>query len=368
MKRTFLILIIALSACSKESTPENTTIQVDAQKMHQANIPYVLSYPAVVQGMVDYPIVPRVSGTIYEQYYKEGSLVKREQALYKIDPRPFELQLKTYQGQLIKDKVARDNYQKIYERYKDLYESQVVSKQDLENARINYFSALGNVKIDQANIEKEKLNLHYCLVLSPVDGFIGERSVTVGTMVTAFQTVLNHVNSSDQMYLLFSMPEKQRLEIEDGLLNKTLTIPENNAFSIDIELADGKVIPNVGKVEFTDTRINANDGSWNMRAYVNNDVLANKLLSGQYVNVHLQGLSYINVFSVPQDAILFDDQGPYVYVIQNDKAVKHSVKTGKMLDSGQWIVTGLTENDVVITAGVTSIQNDTPVTLDHLKE
>lgn len=369
MKRIVLILAITLTACSKESDNNEVAIPVDAQIVHQENIPYTLSYPAIVQGVVDYAVVPRVSGTLYEQYYQEGSFVKRNQALYKIDPRPFELQLKSDEGQLIKDLAARNNYQKIYQRYQSLYHDQAVSAQEVETARIHYFTAMGNVKTDEANIEKEKLNLRYCLVRSPIDGYIGERLVSVGTMVTAFQTVLNHINSVNQMYVLFSMPENQRLEIEEGVANKTIAIPQNNTFQIDIELANGKKIPHAGEIEFADTRISLENGAWNMRANVNNEALVNKLLSGQYVSVYLHGMKYLNVVSVPQNAVLFDNESAYVYLVENNKAILRHVTTGKMLNAGQWIITqGLNKGDVIITAGQAHIQNDSLISVDHLKE
>jgi membrane fusion protein, multidrug efflux system len=209
-----LLLFIALMGCSDKKKTDDPLSHVDAEKVTTHDIEYPLNYPAFVQGLVDYKVIPRISGVIYKKYYTEGTLVKKDQPLYQVDPRPFEWQLKAYEGQLIKDKAARDNYKIIYERYQDLYKVRAVSKQDLELQRINYFAALGNVKTVEADIGRTKLNLRYCLVRSPADGYIAERVITVGTMVTAFETVLNKINSVNQMYLLFSMPDNQRLDIE----------------------------------------------------------------------------------------------------------------------------------------------------------
>ncbi len=361
--------IINITSCSNDS-PVADPISVDAQKVSIHNIPYTLNYPAMVQGVVDYPVIPRISGALYKQYYTEGTPVKKDQPLYQIDPRPFELALKGYEGQWIKDKAARDDYGRIYKRYVDLYQYKAVSTQDVENARINYQAAVGNVKTDEANIEQEKLNLRYCLVRSPADGYIGERLVTVGDMVTAFQTQLNHINSVNQMYLLFSMPENQRLEIEEGVINQTLSIPENNTFSLDIELANGKIIPKSAYVEFTDTRISLENGSWNMRGYVNNNTLKNKLLSGQYVTVYLHGLDYLNVFNLPQEAVMQDDKGAFVYVVQEkdkqQKAFKRYVKPGKMFNHDQWIIlSGLKDGELVVTKGNIRLNEGDLVIIDN---
>jgi membrane fusion protein (multidrug efflux system) len=230
-------------------------------------------------------------------------------------------------------------------------------------------AAVGNVTTDEADIGRTKLSLRYCLVRSPADGYIAERVVTVGTMVTAFKTVLNKINSVNQMYLLFSMPENQRLEIEDGVLNKTISIPKKDTFRTDIELANGKKINDAGYVEFTDTRIALTNGSWNMRAYINNRQIKNKLLSGQYVTVYIKGIQFINLFSLPQAAVMQDTKGQYVFVANKNKAIKRYVKPGYMYGQGLWMIKhGLKNGDIVITKGNIRIAAGQPVIIDKLKE
>ena len=372
MKKTVLIQLIVITllvGCSHKKKSDDPLLHVDAEKVSTHNIEYTLNYPAFVQGLVDYKVIPRVSGVIYKKYYTEGAMVKKGQPLYQIDPRPFEWELKGYEGQLIKDMAARDNYKIIYERYQKLYQDRAVSKQDLELQRINYFAAVGNVKTDEADIGRTKLSLKYCLVRSPADGYIAERAVTIGSMVTAFETVLNKINSANQMYLLFSMPDNQRLDIEEGVLNESIKIPEDAKFPIDIEFASGKIVKDAGYVEFTDTRIALTNGSWNMRAYVNNCQLKNKLLAGQYVTVFIKDIHYLNTFSLPQAAVMQNDKGQYVYLVENDKAVRRYVKPGKMYGEGQWMIaSGLNKDDVVVTRGNIRINAGQTVFIDKLKE
>lgn len=359
-----VVCVIALVSCSKKPVLPDTSKHVDVVTVYASDIPYVINYPAIVQGVVDYQVIPRVSGAIYKKFYKEGSFVKKNQALYEIDPRPFELQLKNYQGQLTKDQAALDNLKVIYERYVDLYKYNAVAKQDVENARINYQAAVGNVETDHANINQAKLNILYCLVRSPADGYIAERIVTIGTMVTAFQTVLNNINSVNDMYLLFSMPENHRIEIENGVIDHVISVPKNYTFRIDVQLADGKKILDAGYVEFTDTRISLDNGVWNMRGYVDNNFLKNKLLSGQYVTVYIHGINYVHVYSVPQQAVLHDDNGAFVYLLKHGKATKQIVQTGKMVNL-DWIITsGLHDGDTVITNGNIRIHSGSNVIAD----
>jgi len=368
MKRRLLLLFTSLmivSCGNNNQSPIDPGTHVDVEKVYAYNIPYIINYPGIVQGVVDYPVVPRVSGAIDKQYYKEGTYVKKGAPLYEIDPRPFALDLKNFQGQLIKDTAAKQNLKLIYDRYAALYKLNAVAEQDVENARINYQAAVGNVQSDQANVDQAKLNLLYCLVTSPADGYIAERQVTVGDMVSAFTTVLNHINSANNMYIVFSMPEEQRIAIENGVLDQTISVPKNYTFRVDLKLADGKVIPNAGYVEFTDTRISLMNGSWNMRAYVDNDFIKNKLLSGQFINVYIHGMSYENTFAIPQSAVYQDNQGPFVYLLKNGKAFRQQITTGKMIDDLWLIPSGLKNGDRVVIHGGIQLYPDAKVIVDN---
>lgn len=360
-----MFLALGLISCGKKEKPKPPIPHVDVQVANAYDVPYVFDYPGIVQGVVDYPVVPRVSGAIFKQFYTEGTYVKKDTLLYQIDPRPFQYNLNAYQGQLIKDQAAMQNYKIIYDRYQTLYKTNAVSLQDVETALINYKAAEGNVKTDLANIEQEKLNLEYCQVKAPADGYIAERQVTVGDMVTAWQTQLNTINSVNDMYVLFSMPENDRLTIQQGMIESKLSVPSSYKFRIDVELADGSVMQNAGYVEFTDTRISLQNGVWNLRGYVDNKDLRNKLLAGQFVHVYLHGAKFSNAYALPQVAIFRDDTGPFVYLLNSKNEVqKKYVTTGKMVKD-LWVVNaGLDSGDKVIVNGGVKVAPGESVIVD----
>lgn len=368
MKKILVPLMAAglvLAGCSKKEVKTAPEKHVDVQVVHAYNVPYVYDYPAIVQGVVDYPVIPRVSGAIFKQYYTEGTYVKKDTPLYQIDPRPFELDLQTYQGNLIRDKASMDNYKIIYERYVKLYAAQAVSKQDLELQTINYQTAVGNVKTDEANINQAKLNLEYSVVRAPADGYIAERQVTVGNMVTAWQTVMNQINSVNDMYITFSMPENDRLVIQNGVNSGTITVPPAFKFRTDLQLADGTMMKNSGYVQFTDTRISLQNGVWNMRAYVDNTNLRNQLLSGQFVHIYLNGVTYKDSFAIPQESVFRDDKGAFVYVVKDGKIAKQPIVTGPMTGELWIIKSGLSDGMKVVTAGGVKVMNGDKVIVDN---
>lgn len=371
MKKILVPLMAAglvLAGCSKKEVKAAPEKHVDVQVVHAYNVPYVYDYPAIVQGVVDYPVIPRVSGAIFKQYYTEGTYVKKDTPLYQIDPRPFELDLQTYQGNLIRDKASMDNYKIIYDRYVKLYAAQAVSKQDLELQTINYQTAVGNVKTDEANINQAKLNLEYSVVRAPADGYIAERQVTVGNMVTAWQTVMNQINSVNDMYITFSMPENDRLVIQNGVNSGVISVPPAFKFRTDLQLADGTMMNNSGYVQFTDTRISLQNGVWNMRAYVDNTNLRNQLLSGQFVHIYLNGVTYKDSFAIPQESVFRDDKGAFVYVVKDGKIAKQPIVTGPMTGALWIIKSGLSDGMQVVTAGGVKVMNGDKVVVDSTED
>ena len=178
--------------------------------------------------------------------------------------------------------------------------------------------------------------------------------VTVGTMVTAFQTVLNNINSKTNMYVNFSVPENDRLELQNGIADGKVAVPADYKFMINLQLADGTMLDSVGKVNFFDTRISLQNGTWNMRADVDNSKIQDRLLSGQFVHIYLVGASFSNAIAIPQAAVFRDDKGSFVYMVDNaSKIEKLYVQTGVM--NGQlWVIDkGLkTDDKVVINGGM----------------
>ena len=363
------IIISIITSCNKKKTIVKPTQHVDIMVISKQNIPYTFDYPAIVQGLVDYQVIPRVSGVIFKQNYVEGTFVKKGTVLYEIDTRPFQLQLDSFKGNLVRDQGALDNYKIIYDRYKKLYQTNAVSLQDVETAEINYKAGVGNVQTDISNINQQKLNIEYCKVLAPADGYISERQVTIGNMVSAWTTVMNQINSVNDMYILFSVPENDRLEIQKNVSEGKMKVPSGYKFNVNIELADGSIIKNKAKVKFVDTRISVQNGVWNLRAYVNNIDLKRKLTAGQFVHVYLTGTEYINTFAVPQEAIFRDSKGAYVYELNKNNIVfKKYIVTGKMIEN-LWIIdNGIDPNDKIIVNGGLKVEAGDRVIIDIIKK
>ncbi len=365
MKKLLAVLFVSLAVfgCSKKQKMQLPPHHVDILVVKGHNVPYGFDYPGSVSGVADFQVIPRVNGVLFKQLYKEGSFVKKDQILYQVDPRPFQNQLEADQGQLLKDQTAATQNKIILDRYNSLYKVGGVAQQDVDTATINYNTSAGQVQTDQANIKNDKLNLEYCDVRSPVDGLISERLVSVGTMVTAYQTVLNNINSKSDMYINFSVPENDRLELQNGIAAGKVIIPNDYKFLMNLQLADGTMIESAGKVNFFDTRISLQNGTWNMRGDVDNKNISIKLLSGQYVHVYLVGALFKKAIAIPQSSVFRDDKTAFIYTLGDDnKVVKRPITTGVM--NGQlWVIdAGLNDGDkVIVNGGMKVLPGDTVV-------
>jgi membrane fusion protein, multidrug efflux system len=371
MSKAIWILLLCsmiLIGCAEKAKPKPPQHHVDVRVVRTNDVPYELDYPGTVVGVADFPVVARVGGALFKQLYTEGTFVKKGQPLYLIDQRPFENQLKADKGQLLKDTAAMIQYKSILDRYDRLFKINAVSKQDIEMATINYKAALGQVETDKANIAQDKLNIKYCLVEAPVDGLIAQRVVTIGQMVSAFQTVLNYINSKNNMYISFSIPENDRLALEKGVATGKVTVPKGYKFNMNLQLADSSMLNKAGLVNFHDTRISLQNGTWSMRGDINNIKLETKLLAGQFLHVYLTGAIFKNAIAIPQVAVFRDNKGAFVYIINKNKVAKRQVEAG-MMSGSLWVIeSGLMDGDQVIIDGGMKVKDGDTVVVDNISD
>jgi membrane fusion protein (multidrug efflux system) len=191
-----------------------------------------------------------------------------------------------------------------------------------------------------------------------------------GSLVAANETLLTTISQVDPMWIPFSVAENQQLTLSKAVSEGRLTLPKDNAFDVQVRLADGSVLDRKGRINFADTRINPSTGTFEMRAEVaNRDGL---LKPGQFVRVKLLGAVRNNALAVPQVAVMDGTQGKYVYVADKDKdgkdvAAVRPIVLGDWVSVGDqnlWVVdSGLKPGDQVIVDGVAKLRPGAPIAL-----
>ena len=215
-------------------------------------------------------------------------------------------------------------------------------------------SAQGGVEMAEANEKTATINLGYTTILAPVSGRIGRAKVTKGNVVGPDTGSLVLIVSQDPMYVTFPVSEREFLRLrEEG--SKT----RKDGYEVKLRFADGTAYEQDGKIDFVDVTVNKATDTVLVRARVANPT--NALTDGQFMRVAVQGDKPQEKIVVPQAALLADQEGLYVFVVQDGKAVVKRVKTGAEVGTGIAIEQGLSGGELVVAFGLQSLRPSAPV-------
>ena len=224
------------------------------------------TYPATIKGLQDIEIRPQVAGFIVKLCVDEGATVKRGQALFQIDPTQYKAAYDQAKAGVEAAKANLETVTSTLENKKMLYEQKIISDFEYQTAMNNLLSAKANYSQAEAAYTAAKQNLDFCTVTSPSDGVIGTFPYRVGSLVSAsIQQPLTTVSQIGDMYVYFSMTEKQLLEMtrsEQSLKDQLAAMPE-----VKLQLADGTIYEASGKIDAVSGVIDQSTGSVSMRVY-----------------------------------------------------------------------------------------------------
>jgi membrane fusion protein (multidrug efflux system) len=224
------------------------------------------------------------------------------------------------------------------------------------------------LKAAQAQLETAQIDLDYTDIYSPIDGRIGRTSVTVGNVVSPSSGALTTVVSQDPMYVIFPIPTRRAIELRHQYADKG----GFDAVKIRLRLPDGRIYDQTGKLDFANNVISQDTDTLIFRAVIPNPVLNSQtaggvrlreLVADEFVTVLVESVDPRQVIAVPRAAILADQQGNYVYVVDKDNVARQQrVKLGQSTPETAAIVDGLSAGDRVIAEGISRARPNSPVT------
>ncbi len=324
------------------------------------------SYPATIKGTQDIEIRPQVSGFIVKLYVDEGATVRKGQPLFQIDPTQYAAAVNQTKAAVETAKANLRTLELTEKNKHSLFEKQIISSFEYETAVNNLLSARAALAQANAAFISANQNLGFCTVKSPVDGVIGTFPYRIGSLVSpSIQQPLTHVAEIKNMYVYFSMTEKDLLELTraGGTLKEQL----EKMPAVKLELSDGSIYKYEGKIDAVSGVIDQATGSVSMRAiFPNTD---NVLRSGGMANV-LFPYTINNVFIIPQTSTTEIQDKKFVYVLQTDNTIKNTeIKIFNLNDGKNYIVTdGLKDGDKIVVEGVQILrdgQTIVPITLEQ---
>lgn len=326
------------------------------------------SYPATIKGTQDIEIRPQVSGFIVKLCVDEGATVRKGQALFQIDPTQYQAAFNQAKASVESVKANLETVKSTEANKRILHEQKIISDFEYQTAQNNLLTAKASLAQAEAALTAARQNLGFCTVTSPSDGVIGTFPYRVGSLVSpSVSKPLTTVSAIKQMYVYFSMTEKEllRLTRAGGTLKEQLEkMPE-----IKLQLADGTIYANSGKIDAVSGVIDQTTGSVSMRAIFPNE--QNILRSGGMANVVFP-YTIDNIYVIPQSATQDIQDKKFVFVLQSDETVKHTEITVSNLNDGKnYLVTGgLKEGDKIVVEGVQVLkdgQKITPITPEQKK-
>jgi multidrug efflux system membrane fusion protein len=291
-------------------------------------------------------VQPEVSGRITEIRFADGADLKKGDALFIVDPRPFQAQLSAAEANLAQSKSALDFAKIQFARVQDLVESKAIARQDYDTRKNAVDMGEAQVRQNEAAVESARLNLEYTLILSPIDGRAGHRLVDIGNVVTANSTPLLTIERLDPIYADFTVTESDFSSVQRHMMGGTL--------KVEVRMPDEQDIPAIGLLTFLDNSVQPTSGTVMLRATVPNG--NHHLWPGRFVNVRLVLAMLPGAVLVPAAAPQDSAKGPFVYVVKEDSTAEpRPVKLGQRHGDLVVIKQGLKPGERVVTIGQLAI-------------
>lgn len=294
----------------------------------------------------------RVEGFLEKMLFEEGTYVRRGQPLFIIDPKVYEARVNKARAQLNKDKAMAQKAERDLQRIQPLYEQNAASQLDLDNAVASYESATAAVAMSEADLTQAETALSYTTVSSPISGYISERSVDIGTLVSPNgKSLLATVVKSDTVRVDFSMTglDYLRSKARNVNIGQKDTTRKWNPY-VTITLPDNTPYPLPGLVDFADPQVDPETGTFSVRAEMANPDRI--LLPGQFTKVRLLLDVREDAMVIPTKSVVIEKGGAYIFVVRPDSvAERRMVELGPELGNRVIVERGVVPGEKIVTEG-----------------
>jgi membrane fusion protein (multidrug efflux system) len=345
-----------LAGCSPTPTAAAPqTPQVSVIRARPQTVPLTRDLVGRVSAIRTADVRARVPGILLKRLYREGSEVRAGEALFEIDPKPYQAALDAALASLAQAQATYTNAAINAKRTRDLLPSGLVSRSDVDNNNATERSSQAQVKQAEAKVETARINLGYATVTAPIFGRSGQQRVTEGALVGQSEaTLLTTVDQIDRLYVNFDRPADEILQLRAAQTRGDVTLFDRDKASLQVILPDGTPYTPQGTLDFDDVSVDPTNAALAFRGVVANP--QRRLLPGMFVTVHLTLGTLNRAYLVPQAIVRRDGTGAFVEVAGSDgKVVQKRIQADTTLGIN-WLVTGgLNDGDRIIATSVDKV-------------
>jgi membrane fusion protein, multidrug efflux system len=331
-------------------------VPVGVSPVQKGDMPVILNQLGTVTPLATVTVKTQINGYLTEVAFQEGQMVKKGDFLAQIDPRPYQVALEQAEGQLAKDQALLKNAQLDLARYNTLVSQNSIATQTRDTQIYLVAQDQAAVKIDQAQIDTQKLNLTYCHIISPVTGRVGLRQVDAGNYVqTSDANGIVLVTQLQPISVIFTLPE-------DNLPEVFKRWHAGAALPVTAYDRTGTVELDKGTLNTIDNQIDTTTGTVKLRAMFDNARWI--LFPNQFVNVQIVVDTVHDIDIVPTAAIQRGAPGTFVYLVKPDHTVAvQKVKLGPGDGQHVAVVDGLQPGESVVVDGADRLRDGAKVTI-----
>lgn len=350
-------LTLARPALAQQPAPQAVPVGVVTAQEQAVNRPS--EYVGRVEAVERVGVTARVVATLEEVQFTEGAAVKQGDKLYRLDRAPFEAAVKNAQGALFQAQAVLTNATLQRQRAEELAKTQSGTIADRDARIAAEQSAQGSLMRAEAELSHAVINLSYTEIISPIEGRIGRTAITRGNTVGPDSGVLVTIVRQHPMFVTFPVSQREFLD-----LRRAGERGDKAAYVVTIRFSDGSTYGQEGRIDFVDVAVDRATDTILVRAQVPNP--EQELIDGQFVRVAVRGDKPEMKIVVPQAALLADQQGVYVFVVEGGRAVQRRLKVAGETGANTIVESGLKPGDVVIATGLQLVRPNAPVTANPL--
>jgi membrane fusion protein (multidrug efflux system) len=335
-------MLLGVTACKPHEEAALSAPKVALQKVTVGPLPQVIEVTGQLEGPREVEVRARVTGILLQQTYQEGAPVREGQVLFQIDPVPYQIAVNLARAELAQAEAQVGLTAAEARRQEGLQKKKIGSTKEVQDAQAAAKTAAANRDLAKAKLNAAELDLSYCKVVAPINGFAGRIVHSEGSLVTpGADGLLTTVVQRDKVWVRFGLSEEQFKRLFEADAAKA------RQAKIELMTSRGEIYPVVGKVNYVAAEVEPQLGTIQMRAEFDNS--QGGLLPGQYIKVRVAGRTLSGMVRIPAEVILQSTKGPFVFVAdEKNQTTLKFIQIDEVLDGQATVMTGLNTGDRVI--------------------